>query len=400
MSVIFVHPYKHHSYHTLIGIKESSKDVEALYGYYDKGDILDCIIKGSKYRKKIKGYRNDKISNITTTNFRIKLFYLWHKINPEKNYDIFIDNFEKWAINYVKYSNIVHVFQDYCNLVIREAYENNKIIVYEEIQPPYLIQKEVLNNEIYKWGYSKEYVENRFPEKKINEEIENLNMASIIIVASEATENAVKKIVPNKNIYRIPYGAKIGVNHINRYKCVREEKEINDKLKVLYIGSLNLIKGVQYIIEAAKRMRNENVEFTFVGLPRFEEDKKLVIEINSLANAKYIPSIPHSEINNIYLKNDVFIFQGLCEGFGMVTLEAMSCGMPCIVSEGAKGIITNGVDGFINNNGDVEKIIENIKKLSNDREMLREMSKNAFHNIESYPWERYENEISEIYKLL
>ena len=56
----------------------------------------------------------------------------------------------------------------------------------------------------------------------------------------------------------------------------------------------------------------------------------------------------HDILAQYYQDSDVFVFPTLGEGFGMVVLEAMSCGLPVIITDiaGGNDAITDGVDGF------------------------------------------------------
>jgi len=144
--------------------------------------------------------------------------------------------------------------------------------------------------------------------------------------------------------------------------------------------------------------RDSCFEFTIVGKMNSEEDKVLVERIKRLSNCRYIESIPHPEIDRLYQEHDIFLFQGLCEGFGMVSLEAMSNGCPCLVAEGSAGVVAHGEDGFINKNNDVESVLKNLWTLYEDRELLVRMSKRAIENSSKYSWEAYETNIKKLYE--
>ena len=83
------------------------------------------------------------------------------------------------------------------------------------------------------------------------------------------------------------------------------------------------------------------------------------------------------------------------EGFGLVVLEALSAGLPVIVSKNCCGtdIIKDGYNGFVIEAGDTKELINKINWFIENKEKLPEMSRNAIKTAELYTWEKYEKEI-------
>ncbi|SFE84045.1 Glycosyl transferases group 1 [Paenibacillus catalpae] len=395
--VALFHPYKHHSYYSLKGIAQYTNKVIGVYGYYYKDDILDKLVLKSKHKKKIEGYEDKQISDSIKTSLLVKGLYLLNKFIPTKFKSLYFKGFQRWSKKFIKQNEVIHVLQDYLNETVRWAYEQKKIIVYEHIQPFASYQKEKLMEEIVKFNYPKEYADVKFPDEMIEKQIENIKMSNIIIVASQATYNSLLPYVNEEKLRLIPYGSIISNSNIDEIKNRIKHKKTTDALRILYVGAFNLTKGVQYIIEAAKQLVGENIEFTFIGKPTFEQDKVLVNAVRNLSNAKYIESVPHVEMYKQYCAHDIFVFEALFEGFGMVTLEAMTYGLPCIVADGGKGVIVHGEDGYVHPNGDVNALVNYIKYLNKEREVLKKMGEKAFQNVQNYTWKRYENEIEKIY---
>ena len=81
----------------------------------------------------------------------------------------------------------------------------------------------------------------------------------------------------------------------------------------------------------------------------------------------------------------------------MVTLEAMSFGLPCITSIPGIGVIKNEYSGLVNEECNVKQIKDNILRLYNNKDLLNRMAENAYKEANYFSWERFENEISKIY---
>jgi glycosyltransferase involved in cell wall biosynthesis len=91
-----------------------------------------------------------------------------------------------------------------------------------------------------------------------------------------------------------------------------------------------------------------------------------------------------SNVQDEYLDSSVFVCTSRFEGFGMGIIEAMACGLPVVAFDclwGPRSIISNGEDGVLVENGNVEKFAEAILSLINNPEKLLMMSNNAHKNV-------------------
>lgn len=91
-----------------------------------------------------------------------------------------------------------------------------------------------------------------------------------------------------------------------------------------------------------------------------------------------------SNVQDEYLDSSIFVCTSRFEGFGMGIIEAMACGLPVVAFDclwGPRSIISNGEDGVLVENGNVEKFAEAILSLINNPEKLLMMSNNAHKNV-------------------
>jgi len=99
--------------------------------------------------------------------------------------------------------------------------------------------------------------------------------------------------------------------------------------KIVFIGHGPDIycKGIDMLVKVAEK--NKNVDFTIVG--KFYENfmKNNIIP----KNVSFVGGLQVSEMGEIFKNNSLYIHLGRGESFGIVILEAMAAGLPCIVSE-------------------------------------------------------------------
>jgi glycosyltransferase involved in cell wall biosynthesis len=111
---------------------------------------------------------------------------------------------------------------------------------------------------------------------------------------------------------------------------------------------------------------------------------------------RHVRSVPHSTLNIYYSAANVFVFPSLVEGFGLVLLEAMACGIPVITTPNTAGpdILTDGVEGFIVPIRDIETLQEKLEWCYCHPQELAEMGRAARQKAEQLNWEMYRQKLA------
>jgi glycosyltransferase involved in cell wall biosynthesis len=163
-------------------------------------------------------------------------------------------------------------------------------------------------------------------------------------------------------------------------------------LKVLFVGGLTQLKGLSYLFDAVKIL-GSIVRLTLIGrMPSLN----CAILNKSLECHRWIPSLPHEQILEEMRNHDVLVLPSLSDGFGMVVTEALSQGVPVIITPHSCGpdVITNDVDGFIVPIRSAESIAEKLEILYNNRAKLAEMHVAALKKAKERNWSSYRLSIS------
>jgi len=214
---------------------------------------------------------------------------------------------------------------------------------------------------------------------------EELRLADYVFVASQHVRHSLAGVVPDERIRVIPYGA----------PATRPRKpsgrEASQPLRVLLVGSLNQGKGISYLFNAVDRL-GARVDFTMVGR-RFHVNARVD---EACSRWRWIESIPHNQVLDLMMESDVLVLPSLCDAFGLVVTEALSCGLPVIVTPhvGAGDLICDGESGFVVPPCSAEAIAERLDALDRDRAMLAAMSKTAQAAAAARPWENYRAEFA------
>ena len=111
-----------------------------------------------------------------------------------------------------------------------------------------------------------------------------------------------------------------------------------------------------------------------------------MIEIKNLCDCIKIHK-PSDNIYNEYLNSSLYVLSSKSEGFGLVLIEALSCGVPCIsfnCPNGPAEIIRHGENGILVPLADVEKLAESIEWMITHKDDRFRMSSNARLTAEQY----------------
>jgi glycosyltransferase involved in cell wall biosynthesis len=96
---------------------------------------------------------------------------------------------------------------------------------------------------------------------------------------------------------------------------------------------------------------------------------------------------PTKDIQNKYIEASLYVMSSRFEGFGMVLIEAMACGLPCVSFDcnyGPSDIILDGVDGFVVPNGDCTALAKVISTMLDDATLRGRMGANAKLNVQRF----------------
>ena len=225
------------------------------------------------------------------------------------------------------------------------------------------------------------------PTWKIERKDQELSLADHIFVASTMTKNSLlKEGIDAEKITVIPYGAPIDYFH--------PQPKPDKTFRALFVGRVGARKGVHYLLQAWQDLQLPSAELVLVGVNEFPDgwlDKYQDI-------CSYIPCVPHRSLQQYYSLASVFVFPSLVEGFGLVLLEAMACGIPVITTPNTAGldIIDDGVEGFIVPIRDVEALKEKLEWCYHHPQELQAMGEAARRKAEKLTWEAYRQELGEV----
>jgi glycosyltransferase involved in cell wall biosynthesis len=156
-------------------------------------------------------------------------------------------------------------------------------------------------------------------------------------------------------------------------------------------------KGYVHLVEAAARLK-DRMEFVLVlggKGPETDNLRKRAADLGIRERVIFPGQIPNRDLSRLYNRAAVFVQPsvvdegGHTEGLGVVLMEAMACGTPCVASDvgGIPDLVRHGHNGFLTPAGDAAALAESILKLLQDPALNRAMGENGRRYIEDhYSW--------------
>jgi glycosyltransferase involved in cell wall biosynthesis len=188
---------------------------------------------------------------------------------------------------------------------------------------------------------------------------EECGLADAIIVNSEwSQEGLVRSGVPPEKLTVIPLAYEtpdVGCQQSAPFAEASAAKEIRRAepyparftkerpMRVLFLGQVNLRKGVARLVEAARILRDAPVEFWMVGPLQIPNAETLAKN----ARIKWFGQVTRNQAAEKYRAADVFILPTLSDGFAITQLEAQAYGLPIISSRFCGTVVESGRNGII-----------------------------------------------------
>lgn len=160
--------------------------------------------------------------------------------------------------------------------------------------------------------------------------------------------------------------------------------------RVIAVGRLDYQKGFDRLVQAWQLVRHTG-KFTDWKLDIFGQGEWREMLQQMIDKAELQDSVrlnrPTKQIGEEYVKSDMLVMSSNYEGFPMVMIEAMACGLPVVSFDykcGPKDIIQPGINGLLVPNGDIQALADAMMKVMEDEAYRKMLSQNARKVVDTY----------------
>ena len=207
------------------------------------------------------------------------------------------------------------------------------------------------------------------------------HQSSLVVVNSEWSRKAmVEQGVPSGKLVVIPLGYERPHNSSPPVRAYGGRP-----LRVVWLGSVTLRKGIPYLLEAARKLKKRRIEFIIAG--------PIAINLEAIPNkpdnVKFLGRVQRNDVPRIVAEADIYVLPTVSDGFALTQLEAMAQGLPVITTPNCGEVVTAGRDGFIVPARDSEALADAIAKIDDDRDLLARMAAESLNTVGRFSIENY-----------
>jgi len=172
--------------------------------------------------------------------------------------------------------------------------------------------------------------------------------------------------------------------------CNRRRRE-RARLKVLFVGTMTQRKGLADLFLAMKLLNRTDVELMVLGRPLLS----LAFYRQSYPNFVYRATRPVAQTRELMLSSDVLVLPSIVEGRAMVQMEALSCGLPIVVTPNAGGedLVEQGRTGFLVPIRAPETLAERLNWIADHRDWVDDMRSVVLEKARQCGWQRYTDKV-------
>ena len=308
---------------------------------------------------------------------RVKVKYLITKFKPNR---------EEWKASIKKIKPITFIKESFKSIIVLLNRKSKTVNAIKKCDSDIIIStRDLFNKWLGTYGSKKKYRiawehnhhhNNVEYAKKVVKSCKDLDS---LVLVSDSLRNYYKKMMKDANIkcrcVFIP----------NMLDTIPDTVSKLDNNNMVAVGRFSKEKGFVDLVDIYKEFKdkNPNVESKLNLIGDGSERNKIVDRIYSYNLTPEIKTngfLKKKEVNKILSESSIYLMTSYTESFGIVLIEAMSHGIPCIAftsAEGANDLITNDYNGYLIENRDHDKMIEKIELLINDKEKRLELGKNA-----------------------
>jgi glycosyltransferase involved in cell wall biosynthesis len=185
-------------------------------------------------------------------------------------------------------------------------------------------------------------------------------------------------------------------------KSVRKRFKISENAVVIIsIGRNHPRKGFEYGVESVAMLKKAGFNVVYIIVGRAMEPIVKRAGDLSISDCLVTPGqVDGGTVSELLGASDIYMSPSIVESFGLSTLEAMSAGLPCVVTDiaGSRDLVSSE-HGFLVEPRNADSIAKALKYLIENPATMQEMGRRSRREAQKYDWMKIAEKYAETYQL-
>jgi glycosyltransferase involved in cell wall biosynthesis len=264
-------------------------------------------------------------------------------------------HFDHWASQQLGHHDFVHAMPGQAARTFSRAKSLNVRTVLNHATGPSIRWVDIMQREYDRVGLN---LEKRtvYNSAYFKQEEKEYALADYHCVASTLVRDQLVDLgIPLAKIWLVGYGAEPNLFY-------RASAKTSGVFRILFAGNLSLRKGIRTLLHALELAGSPNWHLDFYGHVS-EEAKTDIATYRGTVPVRFHGAVKQNVLAEAMRAASVLVLPSLEEGFGLVVVQALACGTPCLVSDrvGAGDLITQRENGSIFKVGDAAALADELK---------------------------------------
>lgn len=221
---------------------------------------------------------------------------------------------------------------------------------------------------------------------------------AVVAQSSNTVRNIKEYYAPEIACLQIP----LGIKRPRSGTASRREYGFNDSdVLLVTVGRLVARKAVDQLISVIEALKAEPVRLLIIGEgPQEAAIRERVRQLHVAHKVCFLGHVEEQQKFRILRMSDIFVSTSQHEGFGLVFLEAMACGLPivCYDEGGQTDFLKPGKTGYVSPLNSVEAFVSSCSALIKDQEARRRMGRENLRLVEDLFIDRCARRYEEVFE--
>ncbi|WP_445492227.1 N-acetyl-alpha-D-glucosaminyl L-malate synthase BshA [Niallia sp. 03133] len=215
-----------------------------------------------------------------------------------------------------------------------------------------------------------------------------IEQSDVVTAVSESLKQQTYELIQPKNNIEVLYNfidervyQKVESSYLREEYGIKPEEKV-----VIHVSNFRSVKRVPDVVKAFYHLAEKvQSKLLLVGDgPEMSNVTKLVDEMQIRDRVLFLGK--QENLEELYSISDLMLLLSEKESFGLVALEAMACGVPCIGTNigGIPEVIVDGETGFLCQLGNIEEIGEKAAYLLNNKELHEQFSHQSYQRVKEH----------------